>query len=179
MVYSMAPDFPGAMKPVVLAKGFIDKAAAHPDTKESQKMYYYKGEIYFALSILLEMDSSIAAVSSNDALDTLKTWETGIKLGEKYTFEIERAVDEKRAVAYLMAGTLWKAEKYAEAGEAFELCALISNSIGILDTSMISRSGLSYDNAQMIDDAVRMYDQLAAVNYRGAKGAQLLGDAHF
>lgn len=179
MLYHPAPDVPAAKKSVILAKGYIDEAAAHPDTKESQKMFYYKGEIYFALSILLEMDSSIAPISSDDALDaSLKAWGMGLNLGKKYKVEIEQAADEKRSFAYLIAGTFWEGGKYAEAGEAYEVCALLSNSIGILDTSMIFNAGVSYDNAKMMDDAIRMYDQLAAVNYRGAKGAQLSGDAH-
>jgi tetratricopeptide (TPR) repeat protein len=179
MLYNPSPDIPGAKKSVVLAKGYIDEAAAHPDTKGDQKMFFYKGEIYFALSMLLEMDSSLAPISSDDALNaSLKSWETGLNLGKKYKIEIQEAANEKRSFAYMMAETMWKSEKYAEAAEAYEVCALLSNSIGTLDTSMIFNSGVSYDNAKMIDEAIRMYDQLAAVNYRGAKGAQLSGGAH-
>ena len=178
MLYA-GQDIQGAKKSVVLAKGYIDDAAAHPDTKESQKMFLYKGEIYFALSMVLEIDSSLATISADDALDAcLMAWEKGLNLGKKYNFAIKEAANEKRSLAYLVAETMWKEEKFAEAGEAYEACALLSKSIGVLDTMMIYNAGLGYDNAQNLDEAIRMYDQLAAVSYRGAKGAQLSGGAN-
>jgi len=178
MLYA-GTDIPGAKKSVIVAKGFIDKAAAHPDTKESQKMYWYKGEIYFALSMLLEMDSSLIDMSADDAFDaSLKAWEMGLKAGKKYKIDIEAAANEKRSMGYMIANEMWKQEKYPEAGEAYEVCALLSDAIQILDTMMIYNAGISYENAKNYEKAAEMYDRLAESGYRGSKGAVLAAGAH-
>ncbi|NRA12185.1 MAG: tetratricopeptide repeat protein [Crocinitomicaceae bacterium] len=181
MLYTLPTrqDIPGAKKSVLLAKGYIDQAAVHPDTKENQKMFLYKGQIYFALSMLLEMDSSLTTVSSDDALDTsLKAWEMGLNLGKKYKMAIQDAANEKRQFASMIAGEMWKNEKYLEAGEAYEVCAMIANSIGVVDSVFIFNAAIAYDNGNDLDNAIKMYDQLAAMNYQEGKGAQLSGNAY-
>ena len=148
MLYA-GQDIQGAKKSVVLAKGYIDDAAAHPDTKESQKMFLYKGEIYFALSMVLEMDSSLATISADDALDAcLMAWKKGVNLGKKYKFAIKEAANEKRSLAYLVAETMWKEEnsiligrkqKYTELTDKY--CDDPKNE----DNEEESESSMSYD----------------------------------
>jgi tetratricopeptide (TPR) repeat protein len=58
-----------AKKLVNESKGFIDKAAVHPETKESMKMHYYRGMIYFALIELASMDAISGATVDANALE--------------------------------------------------------------------------------------------------------------
>lgn len=173
-VYSLTPNLPEAKKSVMVAKASIDAAAEHPDTKGNQKMFRYKGEIYFALAVILKMDPAVAELSADEAMDiSLLAWEMGLPLGKKHKQYIIDAANEKYGYVYKFAGEFYTGEKYQEAGESYETCAKINHSIGTLDTLMMFNSGLSYEYAKNYEKAVEMYAQLAAVNYRGAKGAVL------
>jgi DNA-binding SARP family transcriptional activator len=179
MLFSPEPDLAGAKKSVIAAKGFIDLAAEHPDTKEWDKMFWYKGEIYSALSMLLKEDASIAEISSDDAINTaLTAFEMGMKTGKKYKVDIRDAANEKRSLFLMLADKEWKAEKYSEAGEAYDYGSRFSSSIGTIDTTVIYYAGAAYENAEQYEDAARMYDQLAKYDYQGAKGATLAASVH-
>lgn len=188
MLYA-GTDIPGAKKSVIIAKNSIDEASNEYDAmadknvaaepKDLQKMNWYKGEIYFALSILIGMDSTIIDMSSDDALDvSMKSWKTGMGQGNKYAEDIDGSVKEKISMIYMFSGEFWKKEEYQNAGEGYEACALLSDCLGTLDTLMIFNAGLSYENAKNYEKAAEMYSQLAKANYRGAKGAVLAANVY-
>jgi hypothetical protein len=58
-----------AKKLVNESKEFIDKAALHPETKESMKMHYYRGMIYFALIELATIDAMMGKEVDTKALE--------------------------------------------------------------------------------------------------------------
>ena len=58
-----------SVKLVNEAKGFIDKAAAHPETSESMKMHYYRGMIYFALVELESMKAMTGKAPDEDMME--------------------------------------------------------------------------------------------------------------
>jgi tetratricopeptide (TPR) repeat protein len=58
-----------SVKLVNEAKGFIDKAAAHPETSESMKMHYYRGMIYFALVELESMKAMSGKTPDEDMVE--------------------------------------------------------------------------------------------------------------
>ncbi|MEJ6589144.1 MAG: tetratricopeptide repeat protein [Crocinitomicaceae bacterium] len=55
------------------AKGFIDLAAAHPDTKEGMKMHLYRGMVYFALIEVAQFDAMAGKMPDESLLERYKT----------------------------------------------------------------------------------------------------------
>ena len=172
-------DLEGAKKSALVAQKFIDLAAAHPDTKEDQKMFLKKGQIYTAIAMLDGMDSSYTAASPEDHFNTaIAAFESGFANGGKKTRDIEDAVRESRQYFTRLGDMAWEGKKYGEAGELFEYAARYFGAINVLDTTVIYYSGVGYENGGDDESAARMYDQLAAVDYRGAKGATLAAAIH-
>lgn len=180
MLFSPSPDIEGAKKSVMVAKNFIDLAAEHADTKEWDKMFWYKGEIYNALSMIQAGDSTFeSGVTADEAFETaLTAYNMGYTTGKKYKMDIRDAANEKRTFVLMAADMMWKEEKYAEAGEAYEMGSRYSASITVIDTTVIYYAGASYENAKNMEKAAEMYDQLAKYEYKGAKGATLAASAH-
>ena len=68
----MRSNIDAAKKSLIEAKEFIDLAAAHEDTKNSQKTLWLKGEIYasFLTVGMQSMDTSFIALAGEDAIAT-------------------------------------------------------------------------------------------------------------
>lgn len=172
-------DIEGAKKSALVAQKFIDLAAAHPDTKEDQKMFLKKGQIYTAIAMIDKMDSSYTEATSADHFNTAITaFKMGFQNGGKKTRDIEDAVRESRAYFTRLGDMSWEAKNYGEAGELFEYAARYFDAIGVLDTTVIYYAGVGYENGDNNEGAARMYDQLAAVDYKGARGATLAASIH-
>lgn len=170
---------PEAKHSIIIAKTAIDAAAAHPETKEDQKMFFYKGNIYIGLAYFLAKDPTIVPISDEDAFNTgIKAWEMGIASGGRYTDDIRGAVISQNAGLFYVADELFKNENYQMAADAYETCDKLMKAIGIVDTTIIYNAGVSYELAKNYQKAAEMYSQLANMNYRGAKGAILAANAY-
>ena len=168
-----------AKKSILAAKKFIDLAAAHPDTKESQKTLLYKGNIYSSLAILSAMDSTLTDVTADDAIDiAIKAFEHGYGVGKKYKQDIEESVYKNSAMLAMAAGVAYEAEQFAEAAEAYEIAGRYSDAIGIMDSNYIFNAALCYDKSSNFDKAAVGYERLAKVGYRGTASAVLASRAY-
>ena len=72
------------------AKGFIDKAAEHPETSESMKMHYYRGTIYFAL---MELESKKAMTGETPDEDMIKKYS---EISKESFFKVMNDPDKRR-----------------------------------------------------------------------------------
>ena len=163
------------------AKKYIDLAAAHPETKESQKTLFYKGEIYanFLTLGMQSQDTVFIKKAGDDAMDqSVNAFKTGFPLGKKYKTDIKDAANQKVIMLSKYAGMLYGMEQFEGAAELYEYQAKYSDAINVFDTSAIFNTALSYDKAGMFEKAALHYAKVAAVNYRGTTSAILASSAY-
>jgi tetratricopeptide (TPR) repeat protein len=164
-------DMEGAKKTILVAKGFIDQAAENPETKEWDKMFWYRGEIYSGLAMVLAQDSTAADISAEDAINiAIKSFEIGTTTGKKYKSYIKDAANEKAGLFTFAGNMAYDQEKFAEAGEAYDLAWQYNNSVGIVDSGLIFNAALCYEKAEKYEKAGELYGKLASMNYRDSGG---------
>ncbi|MDX2362872.1 MAG: tetratricopeptide repeat protein [Crocinitomicaceae bacterium] len=172
-------DMEGAMKSLLEAKKFIDLAAAHEDTKGSQKTLMYKGQIYSSIAILLSMDSTFTDISAEDALAiSLEAFKTGHGLGKKYKGDIEAAVNQNYMLLSMAAGMSYEAEEFGDAAEAYDYASQFSAAIGIMDSSSIFNASLCYDRDGNYERAAEGYARLVSAGYRESNTAVMASNAY-
>jgi len=167
-------DFETAKKSLISAKEFVDLAAEHVDTKDSQKTMWLKGEIYANFMILgmQTQDTSFMKIGGEDAIDqSISAFKHGFTLGKKYQADIQNSVYQKAAMMNGMASMLYKAEQYPAAAEVYETIAKYSDAVNELDSVSIYNASLCYEKSEMHEKAAVGYEKLAAVNYKGTSSA--------
>ncbi len=163
-----------AKKSLLEAKKFIDLAAEHPDTKNSQKTLYLKGEIYgsFIRVAAASKDSNFLKLGGDNPLETsIEAYKKGYPLGKKYKSDIKDAVTQQVILMSNLGSTMYSSENYKEAAEAFGYQAKYSDAIGVLDTSAIFNSALCNENIENYLEAAKSYEKVAKVNFRGTSSA--------
>ncbi len=166
--------FEEAQATLMTAKGFIDDAAEHPDTKEYDKMFLYKGKIYGALAMVegaVKGENADEKAIMESIETSIQAYKVGYATGKKYKTDIKESVQNTAGLMGFAANTAYEEKQFEEAGEAYELGARYFSAIGVLDSAMIYNAALCYENAEMFDKAAGQYEKLAAVNYQGAKSA--------
>ncbi len=166
--------FDNAKKSLLEAKNFIDLAAEHEDTKNSQKTLFYKGQIYgsFAQVAIASQDTSFLKEAGGNPLDiSIEAYKKGYPLGKKYKSDIKNAVTQQIIVMSNFGSTMYSSEKYKEAAEAFSYQARYSDAIGVLDTSAIFNAALCNENIENYLEAAKGYEKVAKVGFRGTSSA--------
>lgn len=163
-----------AQAALITAKGFIDDAAVHPDTKEDDKTYLYVGKIYGSLAIveiLTKGENADEAAIMKNIETSLQAYKVGYATGKKYKVDIKEAATNMAGLMSFSANGAYEEKMYEDAGEAYEIGSRYFDAIGILDSAMIYNAALCYENAEKFDKAAVQYEKLAAVNYQDAKSA--------
>jgi tetratricopeptide (TPR) repeat protein len=162
-------DLETAKKTLISAKSFIDLATVHPDTKNSQKTNWLKGEIYssfLTLAIQLQ-DTAFMKLAGEDAIDqSIAAFKHGYGLGKKMKTDIEKSVYQKASILNGMGNMLYKADQFKEAAEIYEYQAKYSDAINELDSSAIYNSSLCYEKSGEYLVAAMGYEKLSSAGYR-------------
>lgn len=170
----MSQNFDKAKKDLIEAKEFIDLAAAHEETKNNQKMYWYKGEIYSSfMSIgMMSQDTAFMMLGGEDAIDvSIESFAKGYPLGKKYKMDIKDAVNQKVGQINMYAGMTYEAEMFAEAAELYDAQWKYLEAIEVFDSSGIYNSAYCYSLVDEHLKAAERYEKLAAVEYKGAQSS--------
>ena len=168
----MTGDLDGAKKALLAAKGFIDEAAVHPDTENSQKTLWLKGEIYGSLALLQAQDSTYTDVDPETAIETsLAAYQKGYPISKKMEKDFEMSANKSADMMFMAGGMAYEKDMFAEAAEAYELAARYRNTVNVFDSTSYFNAGLCYERAQKFESAAKNYEKLAAVNYRGTSSA--------
>lgn len=163
-------DNEGAKKALIAAKGFIDLAAEHPETKESPKTLYYKGEIYsnFLVLGMQTMDTSFIKLAGEDALEvSIAAYKKGFEVSDKFDRDIKDAVMQKRGMLDMYSNAMYKNEMFKEAGELYMTQAMFSDAVNELDTTSIFNGAICYEKASEFVKAAEGYEKLAKAGYKG------------
>jgi tetratricopeptide (TPR) repeat protein len=181
MTSLMTGDVENAKKALLAAKEFVDLAAAHEETKDSQKTLWLKGEIYanFLVLGMQSMDTAFIRKGGDDAIDiSIAAFDKAYDAGNKMKSDVEESVYQKIALLNQFAGMTYNAEEYEAAGELYETEAKYSDAIDKLDSAAVFNASLCYEKAEKYEKAAIGYERLAAVNYRGTTSAILASSAH-
>ena len=143
-------DMENAKKALISAKDFIDLAAVHVDTKDSQKTNWLKGEIYASFLTLgmQSQDTNFMKMAGEDAMDqSIAAFKHGYGLGKKMQADYQTSVYQKASMLNGMAGMLYKADQFKEAAEVYEYQAKYSDAINELDSSAIYNASLCHEKS--------------------------------
>ena len=174
-------DMETAKKALISAKGFIDLAAAHADTKDSQKTNWLKGEIYanFLTLGMQSQDTNFMKMAGEDAMDqSIAAFKHGYGLGKKMQADYQTSVYQKASMLNGMAGMLYKADQFKEAAEVYEYQAKYSDAINELDSSAIYNASLCHEKSGDFEKAAIGYEKLSNVGYRGTTCAILASSSY-
>jgi tetratricopeptide (TPR) repeat protein len=174
-------DIDGAKKALIAAKGFIDLAAEHVETKESPKTLYYKGEIYanFLMVGMQTMDTAFMKLGGDDALDVaIAAYKKGFDVSDKFDSDIKDAVYQKKALLDPYANMLYKNNMFKEAGELYLTQADLSSAVSELDSTSIFNGSLCFEKGSEFIKAAEGYEKLAKVGYKGTTTYVLASSAY-
>lgn len=168
----MTGDLEGAKKSLLAAKGFIDEASVHPDTENSQKTLWLKGEIYGSLALLKAQDSTFTDVDPEKAIEiSLAAYEKGYPISKKMASDFEGSVNKNAELMFMAGGMAYEKDLFAEAAEAYELASRYRKTVGVLDSTALFNSALCYEKASQYEKAGANYEALSNVGYRGVASA--------
>lgn len=161
-------DMEAAKKATLKAKGFIDQAAAHPETEKSPKTLYYKGEIYGTIHLLRQLnDQAFNDATPADALDqAITAYNVAYSTSDKFDGEITNSISSGKMQLGMAANLLYDNKKYKEAGDMYETSAKMSSAINQIDTASIYNTALCAANAEDWERAAANYRKCAELNYR-------------
>jgi len=167
----MMQDMDGAKKALLSAKGYIDEAAQHEETKASQKTLWLQGDIYGMLAIFKAQDTTIAVDPDAAITKSIDSYKTGYPLGKKYSRDIEASANKSADMMFMAGGMAYEKQMFEEAGEAYELASRYRDAINVFDTNSVYNSAICYEKAGNSAKAAPAYEKLAEVHYKGVLSA--------
>lgn len=174
-------DFETAKKSLIAAKGFIDLAAEHVETKESPKTLWLKGEIYSSFMVvgMRSMDTAFVKLAGEDALDVaIEAFKKGYTISDKFDDEIRLGAYEKHDIIDGLASMVYTANMFKEAAELYDTEAKFFDAVGEVDSTSISNAALCYEKAGDYANAATRYAQLARMGYKGTTTYLLASNAY-
>jgi tetratricopeptide (TPR) repeat protein len=170
-----------AKSKLLSAKEYIDKSAVHEDTKDDQKTLWLKGEIYSSI-ITLGMTTQdmelIKVVGENGMEEAIESLKKAYPLGKKFKEDIVNTVDKNRVALNGMAGTLYGADMFGEAAEAYLGQAKFAECVNLIDSSAIYNAAICYDKIKEYEKAAELYEKVAKTGYNGTTSYVLASIAY-
>lgn len=178
----MNGDMPAAKKALLSAKDYIDLAAEHPETKESPKTLYYKGEIYSgAASIAMTTGDTNFLITNfgRDAFDkSIVAFRASYIASKKYQPEIENSINTKINQVAPFGNKFYEEGKFSEAGAMFYYQYQLAQGKNVNDSLSLYNAALCFDKGGMLKEAAESYEQLTEIGYKGATSYALAGSAY-
>lgn len=155
-----------AKKALLKAKSYIDLAAEHPDTKESAKTLFYKGEIYTGLLIAAAQDTVFIKENGEQLLnDGLASYKKAFA-NKKYQPEVLNSINQKKMMFSMGTDALYKNEKFKDAAEIYDFQVKLSDVVNEVDSSSLFNAGLCAEKAGDTKMAADRYVSAAKIGYR-------------
>ncbi|MCE2681626.1 MAG: tetratricopeptide repeat protein [Flavobacteriia bacterium] len=167
MMMGGGSDFPAMQATIKKAKEYIDLAAANETTKMSPKTLFYKGEIYTGYLMAFATDTVFANTEGENYLNIgLAAYKQSLSVSTKYKGDIQESLLQKKSLFGLGIDQLYKEEKYAETGEAYELQVKLSDAMNQVDTVSLFNAGICYEKAKNYMKAGEIFSEAARLNYK-------------
>jgi len=173
-------------KKVVKAKEQIDICQAKQKeggsltkSKDIAKMHYYTGLIYMSYPMFVEGDEAIKkdVEENQEAYGKLATesFKTSLATSDYYEEDISGMLEPLRGMAINGGVQLFQDKDYENAFLAFVSSVEAYDILGKKDTVAMYYAGLSADNLDEYDNALKYYGMAAAIKYGGdSKTHQLM-----
>lgn len=161
-----------AKKALIKAKTSIDLAAENPETKESPKTLWLKGNIYSSFLVvgMQSMDTNFIKLAGDDAMEvSIEAYKKGYSISDKFDSDIEDGVNQNHDLLEGFAMMAYKAEQYNEAAETFLVEVKFYEAINKVDTNSIYNAGLCYDKVGKFNEAGKQFEALTKTGHKGAK----------
>jgi tetratricopeptide (TPR) repeat protein len=174
-------DYETAKKAILSAKEFIDLAAEHPDTKESGKTLYYKGEVYLGIMSLSAAsgDQDLIAMATPEFMEQgVQAFKQSYAIDKKYRSDVADAVYRARFMFDKSANTAYTAGDFKTAGSLYNWQAKFSDAIEQLDSNAVFYSAVCYEKAGDYASAANGYLKLAKAGYKGPISHNLASGAY-
>lgn len=160
-------DLEAAKKSLNKAKGFIDLASEHKDTKDHPKMLYYKGEIYTGLLMANGTDTVFMKTYGEEYLNTgLESYKRGYAISDKFDQEILSSINMKKAMFGMAVNKMYEDGMFKEAAEGYDMQVKLSDAVGVVDSSSIYNAGLCAERAGDLTTAAQRYKKSAEIGFR-------------
>ncbi|MCH2225048.1 MAG: tetratricopeptide repeat protein [Crocinitomicaceae bacterium] len=169
-----------AMELLLKAKESIDAAAAHVDTKNNQKMFYYKGDIYAQLAMLIVTDpkKTDKSEASGYIEESIAALTSGFPLGKKYKSQITETVANNRGTYNQLAIMAYDNGMYEGAAKAYETQAKFASCIDMIDSNAYYMAGASYYGASKFELAGPLFEKAVEINYNMPKSAEFASSSY-
>lgn len=174
-------DYETAKKSILSAKEFIDLAAEHPDTKESSKTLYYKGEVYLGIMSLAMVteDTDLKAMATPAFMEQgVQAFKQSFAGDKKYKSDVADAVFRARVMLDKSANTAYTAGDFKTAASLYNWQAKFSDAINELDSNAVFYSAVCYEKAEDYASAATGYLTLAKAGYKGPVSYNLASGAY-
>lgn len=173
-------DYETAKKAILSAKEFIDLSAAHPDTQNSSKTSYYKGEIYLGIVTLskLSKDADLAAMDSEMLLkEAVAAYKKAYDADNKFDSDIEDAVYNARFFFDQNANKMYTAGEFKTAAGMYAWQNKFAETVGQLDSNAVFYGGVCAEQAGDFKMAGDNFYKMAKVGFKGATSYNLAAGA--
>lgn len=175
----MSGDMVKAKTSIVKAREFVDAAAAHPDTKESPKTLFYKGEVYYYLLFMKGLDSvTFANVKESDFDESMAAFNKAYTISNKMDADIEESIGQKKMMLDQGAVKLFNDKMYSEAMEVYDAQVKLSGALNRIDTTSIYYAGVCASNAENWDKAAQYYAKCADYGYKVPEIYKMVANAY-
>ena len=102
---------------------------------------------------------------------SLNSIKVGYAMKGKYRVDFKEYAERNAGLMNMGASMLYDQQEFEGAGEAYGLASEYLGAVGVLDSGTVFNAGLCFESAEKFVEAAEYYEKLAAVNYRGTKGA--------
>ena len=141
----------------------------HPDTKESPKTLYYKGEIYsnFISLGMMTQDTNFIKAAGEDAFEVaIASFKKGYAVSDKFDGEIKDAVYGKKLEIEKFSSMLYQSGAYKEAMGFYDAQVMLSDAINQVDSLSIFNAGICAEKAGDLTTAAARYKRCAEIGYK-------------
>jgi len=168
----------GAKKSLLSAKNYIDMAASNPETAQDLKMYFFKGNIYLAISgiaLMMADDEDLKAYANEETMQAgLDAWKTCYAQDTRsiYKDDIKMAVMMQSQMSVSMAGEYYSKQDYQMAYDFYSATLKLYDIIGLRakeNFGLVSHNaGLAAERLGKYDIAFGHYEAAAQAGYEPA-----------
>ena len=147
----------------------INAAAQHENTRDDEKTWRYRGDIY--LRIAASQDKELKAQFPDAVEKAFQSYMKSEELDDKdrYDEERQRALNTVNQLALNEGVADFNAKDYEAASGHFKTAMKSKEELGVKDTLAIYNAGLSYENTGKLDSAIVYYKEAAKLDYLGPK----------
>ena len=140
------------------AKTAVDAASEHPETKESAKNNFYKGEIYMGLYSFNH--------SKNDFKTAIEAYKKSYTFSDKFHGDIQESIGTYKRNFDNSSYKMYNDSLFAEAADNYYNSVELLSVVGQIDTAGIYYSGVAANQGNLSTIAADRFKKCAELGYK-------------